>query len=60
MSKKMSVTDKLNLLIERDSGNEVLILMQGKHVKENWKMLKAMCDRALQEITNKEFDDSIG
>jgi hypothetical protein len=52
MAKKMSLTDHGNLLIERDAGNEILILMQGKDKKTNWRNLKTICDEALQEITN--------
>lgn len=60
MSKKMSVTDRGNLLIERDSGNEILILMQGKNLKENWQNLKALCNKVLNDIESEEFDRSLG
>jgi hypothetical protein len=54
MAKKMSLTDQGNLLIERDSGNEILILMQGKNKKENWKCLSAICEQALDKIAGTE------
>lgn len=57
MAKKMSLTGPQNLLIERDSGNPIMILMDGTDKEKNWKKLRKLCDKALQEITNNEAYD---
>ncbi len=60
--KKMSldiVSDKkVNLLIERDSGNEELILMGSnkapngrKNCTESWKRLRDLCNEAIIELS---------
>lgn len=36
-----------DLSIEKDAGNDVLILMAGKDCKKNWENLRAICDEAL-------------
>lgn len=42
----MPYVDRVDLLIERDNGNEILILM-GKG-KENWIKLARRCEDAIQ------------
>jgi hypothetical protein len=60
MSKKMElivqrpdpVTGKgvrVDLMIERDAGNPIRILMGGKNARENWKKLEGLCVKALLE-----------
>ena len=56
--KKMSIRprtdhkDKMvyDLLIERDCGNEVGILMGGKDQKKDWKRLKTLCEQVLSQL----------
>lgn len=62
-SKKMELRENLNktgfdLLIERDAGNTILILMGGKEEsqKENWENLKRIAEHALFELSLKDVE----
>ena len=53
--KKMVVDSRegiANLLIERDAGNEILILMGAtkEDVLENWKRMKELCDYVINQL----------
>ncbi len=41
---------RLDLLIERDAGNGILILMGGKSQFDDWLNLRNLCDSALDLI----------
>lgn len=44
---------RCDLSIERDSGNQILILMGGgskKRIRENWEKLRHVCNQALAQI----------
>jgi hypothetical protein len=47
---------RIDLEIEKDSGNPIRILMGGKYTYENWKSLSALCDKARAMI---DHPDSI-
>jgi hypothetical protein len=55
MKKKIEIKEGngrgLNLLVERDAGNEVLILTGSKgHSLEFWRSLRDICDAAVAEL----------
>lgn len=52
MSAQFNAKEGIDLLIERDSGNLVLILMSGRadYCLANWKRLKDVCDTAIEEL----------
>jgi hypothetical protein len=56
MAKKMELAKsdtRVDLVIERDAGNPVRILMGGKDkatIRNTWKTLKSLCDEALKEV----------
>lgn len=61
MAKKMSlIVDRpdpftgkgvrVDLSIEKDSGNPIRILMGGKDARRNWEELTKLCNRAITEI----------
>jgi hypothetical protein len=69
MAKKMElVVDKvdpitgkglrIDLLIERDAGNPVCILMGGKHAHENWSKLRALSEKALMYLDHPGLIDT--
>jgi len=46
---------RVDLLIERDAGNPIMILMGGKDkatIRQNWQALQALTNEALEEIEN--------
>lgn len=56
MAKKMHLANdgtRVDLVIERDAGNPVGILMGGRDkatIRQNWQALKELCEGALVEI----------
>ena len=56
MAKKMHIANdgsRVDLIIERDAGNPVGILMGGRDratIRQNWNALKSLCDEALEQI----------
>ena len=59
--KNIKVTTQMNLIIERDKGNEIAINMGGsiKQKYENWKLLKKIADLTLEHIEI-EFAEELG
>jgi hypothetical protein len=50
--KLASYNDRIDLSIERDSGNEVLILMgKPEYALVNWQNLQSLCNQAIKELT---------
>jgi hypothetical protein len=56
-SKKMELVvsnSRVDLSIEKDAGNQILILMGGlanpAYCKESWKNLRKLCDEALETL----------
>ena len=44
--------DKIDLLIERDSGNKMLILMgKPEYSLPSWRKLRRLCDKAIKQLT---------
>jgi len=41
---------RVDLSIEKDSGNPIRIFMGGKDAKKNWRDLAALCNRAILEL----------
>ena len=48
---------RVDLMIEKDAGNPVRILMGGKYSHENWTRLREVCDEALMTLDPQGLHD---
>jgi hypothetical protein len=48
---------RVDLMIEKDAGNPIRILMGGKYSHENWTRLREVCDEALMTLDPEGLHD---